>query len=79
MMVKIKLHQLSVSPDNLALIKSGNKSFELRKKDDNYEVGEIIVFFNDKDLIHYEITCILYDIEYFGLKKDYCILGFKSI
>ena len=64
--VKIKLHQLSISSNDLSLIKSGNKAFELRKKDENYEVGDIIVFFNDKDLTHYEITCILNDIEYFG-------------
>lgn len=62
---------------------SGRKSFELRKKDKDYKVGDILEMLEFKNAKHTgrvvkaEITYLLED--YTGLADDYCILAIKVL
>jgi hypothetical protein len=65
----------------------GDKLFELRKDDRPYKVGDTFLsqeWDQDKseytgDETEYNITYVLRDAEFFGLKSGYCILQLKEI
>lgn len=89
----MKLHELETKYEYLVEIALGNKTFELRKNDRDYQVGDLIHFIaidikqSDKldnglyigqdDL--YKITYILKNVEQYGLDKDYCILAIRKL
>jgi hypothetical protein len=66
-------------------IYDGKKSFEYRKNDRNYKIGDtllLMAYYPETDStgaeIHAEITYILYGGK-FGIPDDYCIMQFKII
>ena len=90
----MKLHELKIKHEYLVEIELGNKMFELRRNDRNYQVGDLIRFIGIIDPrsnyvpvineLHmnehtfYQITYVLKDVPQYGLDKDYCILGIKK-
>lgn len=89
----MKLHELKIDKEYLDDIKLGLKTFELRKNDRDYQVGDLIKFIDikqrdsnkgdcdiyiDKDEL-YKITYVLKDVPEYGLDKDYCVLGIKKL
>ena len=77
----MKIHDLKIKIEYFNAISSGKKTFELRKNDRGFEIGDLIQFhiLNKtpvRDL--YVITYILKDVPEYGLDKDYCILGIKK-
>lgn len=89
----MKLHELKINHNYLVDVTVGIKTFELRKNDRDYQVGDLIHFIDigrndsegdgfepyiDKDEL-YKITYILKDVPEYGLDKDYCILGIKKL
>ena len=83
------IHELKIQLDYYNAIVNGRKTFELRKDDRGFRVGDLIQFrilgknlfglnnsFLATDL--YVITYILKDVPEYGLDKDYCILGIKK-
>ena len=90
----MKLHELKILHKYLVDVDLGNKTFELRKNDRDYQVGDLIHFIdireNDstsKNRIEpnidentlYRITYVLKDVEKYGLDRDYCILAIKKL
>ena len=91
----MKLHELKILHEYLVDITIGTKTFELRKNDRDYQVGDLIRFIditvgytnNDKCVCEpnidentlYRITYVLKDVEKYGLDKDYCILAIKKL
>ena len=89
----MKLHELKIKYEYLVEIALGNKTFELRKNDRGYQVGDLIHFIiadiKQRDKLDnglyigqddlYKITYILKNVEQYGLDKDYCILGIKKL
>ena len=90
----MKLHELKILSDYYVNVLLGSKTFELRKNDRDYQVGDLIHFILvDKNNIEksnlmdviinrdnvYRITYVLKDVEKYGLDKDYCILGIKKL
>lgn len=82
------LHQIKIKQCYLLHILEGRKTFEIRKNDRNYQVGDIIKFLpieQEENNIYgfyppvpkYEITYILSD--FVGLQKDYVCLSIKPI
>lgn len=75
-------HELKILNEYLIPILEGKKTFEVRKNDRNYKVGDTIVFpgtplESEKQL---QITYILTDKEFpAGIKEGYCIIAFKEI
>lgn len=89
----MKLHELKLSNKYFNDVLLCKKTFEIRKNDRDYQVGDLIHFIsvNDND-IHkldlirimnndnvYRITYVLKDVEEYGLDNDYCILGIKKL
>lgn len=84
----MRLHILKIKEEYMKAISYGEKTFELRENDRDYQVGDLIHFvdldeneylmFNNVDNI-YRITYVLKDVPEYGLDKDYCILGIKRI
>lgn len=83
----MKLHELKIKQEYYEQVFSGLKTFELRKDDRGYEVGDIITFNciseNGKLMFQagevYQITYILRDCPEYGLKDGYCILAIKPL
>ena len=90
----MKLHELKIKYEYLVEIARGAKTFELRKNDRDYQVGDLIHFVDIKDTKQndkcdcdiyidnndlYKITYILKDVPQYGLDKDYCILAIKKL
>ena len=87
----MKLHELKIKHEYLVEVVMGRKTFELRKNDRDYQVGDLIRFIDikqdskggfdiyiDEDTL-YKITYILKDVPEYGLDKDYCILAIKKL
>lgn len=91
----MKLHELKILHKYLVEVDLGKKTFELRKNDRDYQVGDLIRFIDvreddstaNKNQIEpnidentlYRITYVLKDVEKYGLNKDYCILAIKKL
>ena len=91
----MKLHELKIKHEYLIEVDMGRKTFELRKNDRDYQVGDLIHFIDikdeDKELnlwgaepaidkdALYKITYVLKEVPEYGLDKDYCILGIKKL
>ena len=87
----MKLHILKIKDEYFKEILRGNKTFELRKNDRDYQVGDLIHFvdidgnnliignpsYNEK--LVFQITYILQNVQEYGLDKDYCILAIKKL
>lgn len=81
----MRTHVLKIREPYFSDILNGLKTFEIRKNDRNYKVGDRLTlqlypYSNDitkEKELSVEITYILKDIPEYGLDKDYCILGFK--
>lgn len=71
-----RIHILKIENEYLKAIKDGLKTFELRKNDRDYQVGDLIKFSKDKDI--YKVTYILKDVPEYGLDSNYCILAIKK-
>lgn len=76
------MHYLKIYPKYFNAVLSGKKTFELRKNDRGFQVGDDILL-REWDNINYsgryiltEITYILDD-SFIGLEKGYVILGIK--
>lgn len=76
-------HELKIAPRYFYDVCYNNKRFELRKDDRNYKVGDTLLL-EEYDNGTYTGRCfspdkpiqyILRDCEEYGLKKDYCVLG----
>ena len=88
----MKLHELKIRHDYLIDVSLGIKTFELRKNDRDYQVGDLIRFIDisvgytnndiepyiDENTL-YRITYVLKNVEKYGLDKDYCILAIKKL
>ena len=91
----MKLHELKILHPYLIDVTIGNKTFELRKNDRDYQEGDLIRFIdigeddttttkcwyepNIDENTLYRITYVLKDVEKYGLDKDYCILAIKKL
>lgn len=70
-----------ILPQYFKEVCSGNKDFELRKDDDNVQVGDRLIL-NEYDGINYtgqyierEVKYVLRNCEKYGLMNGYCIIG----
>lgn len=78
-------HELKILPVYFNEVKKGNKTFELRKNDRNYSVGDILVlkeWWSDLNIysgkmVKRRVSYIFYGGSY-GLDEGYCILGLEN-
>lgn len=80
-----KKHILKIQYRYLMDILYEGKTFEIRKDDRGYEVGDFIHFvdINGKEFpgfyrnVFFKITYILRNVTQYGLDRDYCILAIE--
>ena len=80
-----KIHEIKIYPQYYKAIMSGEKTFELRKNDRNYQVGDILNL-KEWDGENYtghstmrRVSYIYKGTDKYGLSKGYCILSIKKI
>lgn len=76
------VHELKILPEYYCDVANGKKTFELRKHDRDYKVGDTLIlreYANGKYTAWYIKREIVYILEggQYGLEKGYCILGIK--
>ena len=76
------VHYLKIKPEYDKDVQCGLKTFELRKNDRDFQVGDILMLIkldgkgNETDqVIRKKVTYILKDCPQYGLKEGYAILG----
>ena len=76
------VHYLKIKPEYYKDVECGLKTFELRKNDRNFQVGDILMLIklddegNETDQVtRVKVTYILKDCPQYGLKDGYAILG----
>lgn len=86
----MKIHELKIKQGYFEAIESGEKTFEIRKDDRDYEVGDLIAFKPIPDYVpegkkllsflrgYWTITYILRDCPEYGLMPGYCILALRG-
>lgn len=80
-------HELKILPNYFNDIMFGNKRFEIRKNDRDFNIGDKLVLKEWRQTCHYytgnQITATVDYIHYgngdFGLAEGYCILGLADI
>lgn len=82
----MKLHELKIKKKYLLDVLGGFKTFEIRKDDRDYRVGDLIAFkWESEDGewhssgVVYCITYILRNCPEYGLMDGYCILGINEM
>lgn len=82
----MKTHILKIKLIYYLDIVYGDKKFELRKNDRNFQVNDYIHFINNlgedffiKTNNLYKITYILKNVPSYGLDINYCILGIEEV
>lgn len=80
-----KTIEKKILPGYFRFVRRREKTFELRKDDSDYEVGDILVL-REWDgskytgcLLHREITYILRDCYEYGLREGWCILAIQPV
>lgn len=77
--------EVKVLPEFYEELRMHRKTFEIRKDDRDYQVGDILVLreWNGKEYTgsktKREITYILRNAEEYGLKEGFCILALQTI
>lgn len=79
------VHYLKIKPEYYRDVQSGLKTFELRKNDRDFQVGDILMLIklddkgNETDQVtRVKVTYILKDCPQYGLKDGYAILGIDT-
>ena len=83
----MKVHELKTWPGYYDSVVNGNKRFELRKDDRDFEVGDILHLREyDPELKKYLDSSVLVKVDYIlrncpqiGLEKGYCIMSISLI
>ena len=84
-LTEMATHELKIHSIYFEAVKAGTKTFELRRNDRNYQVGDQLILQEweasteqySGDELYMEVTYILEG--GFGLKKGYCVLSIKPM
>lgn len=76
-------HNKKILPEYYELVCAGIKNFELRKNDEDYQVGDTVTFLEFSKEHGYSgrksrtvtINYVLKDVQQYGLADGYCIFG----
>lgn len=77
----MQIHDLKILPQYFKPVLDGEKNFELRKDDRNYQVGDEVILreWNGEKYtgwgVSRKIKYVLRDCPQYGLMEGYCILG----
>ena len=76
-------HELKILPEFFNAVSSREKSFEIRKNDRNFQVGNWLILkewdgerYTGNEIKRY-VSYVFYGTEDFGLHPDYCVMSLK--
>ena len=80
------VHELKAHPEYFSALFAGNKTFEVRKNDRGFNIGDELLlkeFIPDQDvftgrILHRRIDYILHGGQ-FGIEPDYCVMSISKI
>jgi hypothetical protein len=79
-------HELKTWPDCFHAVSSGNKPFDVRENDRNFQVGDILLLREyDPETEEYTGQATTRWVSYvlqggaFGIQPDWCVLGFSKL
>lgn len=81
----MKIHTLKITPRFYEKVMEGKKTFEFRKNDRNYQVGDLIHFIApdgsefEEDTARFEIKYILKSKDFEPCLKDYVVFSIERI
>ena len=79
----MKTHTLKIRKIYAMSVLYGQKTFEIRENDRDFQVGDHVKFIvvdDDMEMTdEYEITYVLKDVPQYGLKKGYCVFTIKKM
>ena len=81
----MKLHELKIKEEYYREVESGTKTFEIRKNDRDFQVGDYIHFTivrgtqSIETYPLFKITYVLKDVPEYGLENGYAILSIKKM
>lgn len=81
----MKLHELKIKEEYYRELEAGNKTFEIRKNDRDFQVGDYINFKIVRGTLVFEtyplfkITYVLKNVSEYGLENGYAILSIKKM
>lgn len=81
----MNIHELKTLPEYFEAVQSGAKTFEVRKNDRGFQVGDLLILrcwiqcpyhggYFDGSPIRKRVTYVLTGGQ-FGIEPDYCVLG----
>ena len=82
----MKRHELKILPQYYRAVRSGEKTFELRKNDRDFKVGDALTLkefdatsgvYSGREL-YTEVTYVLENCPNYGLADGFCILGLSK-
>ena len=78
-------HELKIQPQYFEDIISGTKTFEIRKNDRNYQVGDVLTLreFNNGEytnrFIRKRVAYIHHGDGNFGIEQGYCVMALRNV
>lgn len=82
--MKKTVHELKILPEFYDEVRFGNKKFELRKNDRNFQKGDILRLkewsgnrYTGEEL-DVVVRYILHDYDWIGLQEGYCIMSIDT-
>lgn len=82
-MYRMRMIEKKVLPEYYAAVRRGDKTFEIRKDEDNVQVGDILdlrEWDGEKYTGHHvlrEVTYVLRNCPQYGLMDGYCVIGIQ--
>lgn len=80
------IHHLKTWSEYYYSVGNGSKTFEVRKNDRNYKVGDILILKNwDNEKQRFFVGEITVEVTYilqggnFGIQEGYCVMGIKRL
>lgn len=81
----MKVIEKKILPEYYKAVRSGRKTFELRKDEDNVQVGDVLLLrewdgekYTGK-MIDKSVSYVLRNVPEYGLQDGYCIIALQTI
>lgn len=88
----MRTHYLKTWQPYFDMMKNGTKTFDLRKNDRNFQVGDLVMLYEydpeknepkhpalSDNILTFEITCVIKNVPHWGLMEGYAILQLQQI